>query len=170
MHRRFAGGALPLLIATALLAGGCGAAHPRVAALGRSGRSPSAPRSTAAGGIFARAIAFASCMRAHGVPGFPDPTATGAALPPAARTGLDKRSPTFQAAQRACARLATALAALKPRKSVASQLRSAECMRAHGVAGFPDPLPGGGFDIPATLDTHAPAFRAAARACGAGGP
>jgi hypothetical protein len=46
-------------------------------------------------------LAFARCVRSHGVPSFADPTAHGLA-PPA---GIDPNSPTFQAAFQACRRL-----------------------------------------------------------------
>jgi len=41
-----------------------------------------------------------------------------------------------------------------------------DCMRAHGVGGFPDPLPGGGFSIPNDINISSPAFQAANKACG----
>ena len=63
------------------------------------------------------------------------------------------------------------MAAAKPRrKSVASQLRYARCMRDHGVHNFPDPLPNGGFRIPTGIDTQSPAFNTASQACGSGRP
>jgi hypothetical protein len=51
----------------------------------------------------AKAVKFAQCMRAHGVPNFPDPTSVGGGnfsmnLPP----GVDPNSPQFQAAGQAC--------------------------------------------------------------------
>jgi len=39
-------------------------------------------------------------------------------------------------------------------------------MRAHGVRNYPDPLPGGGFSIPPTVNPQSPAFIAAANGCG----
>ena len=63
------------------------------------------------------------------------------------------------------------MTAAKPRrKSVASQLRYARCMRDHDVRNFPDPLANGGFRIPNGVDTESPAFNAASRACGSGQP
>jgi hypothetical protein len=48
-----------------------------------------------------RALAFARCMRAHGVPSFPDPSfsGTGRAQLPAA---VDPQSPAFRSAARVC--------------------------------------------------------------------
>ena len=41
-------------------------------------------------------LAFAKCMRAHGVPDFPDPNGQGAQIGPS--SGIDPSSPQFQAA------------------------------------------------------------------------
>jgi hypothetical protein len=41
-------------------------------------------------------LAFAKCMRAHGVPGFPDPNGRGGQLGPG--SGINPGSPRFQAA------------------------------------------------------------------------
>jgi hypothetical protein len=49
----------------------------------------------------AQLLAFARCVRSHGIPNFADPTAHGLA-PPA---GIDPNSPAFQAAFQACRRL-----------------------------------------------------------------
>jgi hypothetical protein len=51
-----------------------------------------------------RALKFSSCMRSHGVPNFPEPEFHGGAVRMSlkAGSGLDPRSPQFQAAQKAC--------------------------------------------------------------------
>lgn len=47
----------------------------------------------------AQDVTFADCMRAHGVPNFPDPSHDGAFdLPP----GLDPQAPQFNRAEKAC--------------------------------------------------------------------
>jgi hypothetical protein len=51
----------------------------------------------------ARALKLAQCMRANGVPKFPDPSANGNLLLTPS-SGIDPQSPQFQAAQKACAR------------------------------------------------------------------
>lgn len=53
----------------------------------------------------AQLLRFARCMRAHGVPTFPDPTSQGIAL----SASVDPKSPQFQAATQACRQLAPAL-------------------------------------------------------------
>jgi hypothetical protein len=52
----------------------------------------------------ARALAFSACMRSHGVPKFPDPQFFGnrVSISIGPSSGIDPRSPQFQAAQKAC--------------------------------------------------------------------
>jgi hypothetical protein len=58
------------------------------------------------------ALKFAGCMRAHGVPNFPDPTGAGFAfLPP---VGFNPQSPQVQAAQRACRKYSNTAGNLLP--------------------------------------------------------
>src|SRR5579862_2148351 len=59
-----------------------------------------APTSAQNEAIIARMLKLSVCMRAHGVPTFPDPTSTGLHIGP----NLDPRSQPFQAAQKACAK------------------------------------------------------------------
>jgi hypothetical protein len=51
-----------------------------------------------------RALAFAACMRSHGVPHYPDPTfgPGGMISQKISRSGVDPNSPIFRAAQKAC--------------------------------------------------------------------
>jgi hypothetical protein len=49
-----------------------------------------------------RALAFARCMRAHGVPSFPDPNFTAAAGKATSPTAVDPNSPAFKHAAEAC--------------------------------------------------------------------
>jgi hypothetical protein len=127
-------------------------------------------------------IRFAHCMRSHGVPNFPDPGSGGGGFQIPA--GANPRAPAFQAAQRACFKLLPGGGPGGGGNSEARRLqllRLAECMRAHGVASFPDPSnsppsgpPAGGgvafggggsfLAIPQSL-INSPGFRQAASAC-----
>lgn len=51
----------------------------------------------------AQALRFSQCVRAHGVPTFPDPDSTGR-IPDPAAVGVDQGSPKFRAANQACAK------------------------------------------------------------------
>ena len=50
-----------------------------------------------------QALEFSQCMRAHGVPNFPDPESSGRMrIPDPASVGINQGSPKFQAANQAC--------------------------------------------------------------------
>lgn len=49
----------------------------------------------------AQALSFSECVRAHGVPNFPDPGSDGR-IPDPATVGIDQGSPKFEAANQAC--------------------------------------------------------------------
>jgi hypothetical protein len=51
----------------------------------------------------AQGLRFSQCVRAHGVPSFPDPDSTGR-IPDPASVGVDQGSPKFRAANQACAK------------------------------------------------------------------
>jgi hypothetical protein len=51
--------------------------------------------------IRAQALRFSQCVRAHGVPNFPDPDSSGR-IPDPASAGIDQGSPKFEAANQAC--------------------------------------------------------------------
>jgi hypothetical protein len=122
-------------------------------------------------------------MRSHGVPNYPDIGIGEISKIP----GINPRSPAFKAAERKCGGLA-ALSQPTPKPTAAERaaaLSYAVCMRAHGVAGFPDPVTATrgldramivgaiAFVIPSTIDQFSPAFNAAGKVCGhylGGGP
>jgi hypothetical protein len=86
-----------------------------------------------------KAVKFAECVRAHGVPHFPDPDATGNF-----NFGVDVSAATFTAAVNACKSLQPpgTLSAHRSAKQQSTALRFAACVRAHGVPDFPDPVNG----------------------------
>jgi hypothetical protein len=121
-------------------------------------------------------IKFADCMRAHGVPNFPDPGAS--------REIPVMRSPASQSAQKACQHvLGDALGSGPPSAQARAQLLLVSvCMRRHAIVGFPDPRTGPppssltGYSlilgtrgyflaIPSSIDPASPAFKRAASAC-----
>lgn len=131
-------------------------------------------------------IAFSKCMRTHGVTNFPDPGGRGGISLDG--TEINPESPSFQAAQSTCFKLMPGGGPLNHKASahqIALARETAECMRRHGVPGFPDPIisnelptslnqlnyssitASGGIiiAIPKTIDAQSPAFEKAARAC-----
>ena len=75
-------------------------------------------------------LAFAQCMRKHGLPDFPDPTSSGQLQLP---SGLTTSSPAFQKAAKVCGYLIGGETAPKPITQTpqmqATALKLARCMR-----------------------------------------
>jgi hypothetical protein len=154
------------LAGVALLATACaGGAAPATAPPGSAGGSYVADN--------ADAIPYSQCMRAHGVPNFPDPSPNsppgkpfGAAT--LAQAGVDPNTPQFQAASTACARLQPPGPSPAQRQQLLSlMMRFAACMRAHGVPGFPDPsTANGGVSISLTQSAaNSPQLQPAEQDC-----
>jgi hypothetical protein len=130
-------------------------------------------------------VAFSQCMRSHGVPEFPEPTEGHLLVRSKDNnghvSGVNPRSPQFQAAQRACGKLLPNGGTASPAEQAKMQekaLRFSRCMRSHGVPSFPDPKFGSGGRVslriggPGQVDPSSPQFQAAQKACQSimGGP
>ncbi|MBV9802022.1 MAG: hypothetical protein JO130_02465 [Solirubrobacterales bacterium] len=127
------------------------------------------------------ALTYASCMRSHGVPDFPDPNGQGEfQLRPSVRVengsstpvgDLTASSPALQAAQQACGSLGSAgqqVTQAQEEPAFQKALKAAACMRAHDVPGYPDPkLIDGSIDqeFNGRFNPGSPAFQRAARKC-----
>lgn len=168
---------------------GAGTAAP--SSTGNGGQATSSGSKTAGG---SGPLTFARCMRANGVPNFPDPK-PGGGFDLSAATGLDPAAPAFRAAQSKCQKLMAGGAVGGPLipgatthpspQTLAKLVRIAQCMRQHGIKDFPDPrtsIPSNpassgirevtDFDgvillFPDTMNLQAPAYRQALTACGA---
>jgi hypothetical protein len=146
--------AVTVMVGVAMLTG-CGGASSSTTAAG------SAP--------YTKALAYAQCMRSHGVPSFPDPDSQGH-LPPVqvGRNGVSQQA--VQSAQNACHSLNPGGgqgSAQQQQGKLTQALDLAECMRAHGVPNFPDPAASNGgmeFNL-AGVDTHSPQYQSAQQAC-----
>jgi hypothetical protein len=172
------------ILSGALVAGCGGSSHSPPAAI-VSDATSSGPSSASSG---SGALAFANCMRANGVPNFPDPSPGGGELfeIPA---GANPAAPAFTAARAKCQKLlpnggGPGSGPPPSDQTLAKLVRIARCMRQHGISDFPDPrtsapvsVPHGiaeiaNFDgavllFPQTLNMQAPAYRQALTACGA---
>jgi hypothetical protein len=135
----------PAVAALALLASGCGGSgnSPGVASVASSTRAATKPGMAA----------YSHCMRAHGVPTFPDPDATGG-IPKEQVVAASRGNPnTFKEASTACGHLlpngsfAAPENAQQTRAQLADELSFARCMRRNGVSGFPDPTAQDGLSI-----------------------
>ena len=115
-----------------------------------------------------KAVKFTECMRANGVPHFPDPDAKGAF-----NFGVDVSREVWLRAIDACKTLKPpgALSAKRTPKQQSATLRFAQCVRDHGVKDFPDPVNGepviNTYKIPSSNKPGGMTIlNAAAQACG----
>ncbi len=197
-----------VLAATALLSGvlvaGCGGSSPSptsastaadAGARTTTGSTIATPGGTTSSGWTAPSayrsgpLGFAECMRANGVPNFPDPQPGGGGFSFPTSAGFIG-SPASRAAQAKCGKLLPGgggpLSPGPPASAQAmAQLRKvAVCMRSHGVPQFPDPRASAPSNVhlgdyseitnyegaillfPATIDMQSPAWEQAAAACG----
>jgi hypothetical protein len=173
------------LIALSVLVTGCGGNSPTggVASLSSHASKTSTTSSTAAGSPGggesspgSQAVAYAACMRSHGVANFPDPKVTTNGNEVKVAIGVNPSitgNPKFKSAQQACGKL---LPGGGPGEGSNHQitpseqsryLKAAACIRSHGVPNFPDPtFSGGGVHIAHQgLNESSPAFKAAVHSC-----
>ncbi|HZP72315.1 MAG TPA: hypothetical protein VFA97_02950 [Gaiellaceae bacterium] len=169
-NRRFVFAFAPIVVASSLLAAGCGGggSSPSVANTGPA-------TSTSATAAQPSLVAFAHCMRAHGVSGFPGPASDGN-IPKELVVAARARNETkFNAASAACANLlpngslGTPETAQQKRTQLADELSFARCMRQHGLSRFPDPTSEGGLSVEMVeadgIDVHSTAVLHIAQTC-----
>jgi hypothetical protein len=153
----------------------CGGSNgPGVANLGSN--TPSSGASPSGSGGSGNPLAYAQCMRTHGIKDFPDPDANGGfSISAGPNSDLNPNNAQFQAATKACQHLQGGhhLSPAQQAQAMAQLLKYSACMRAHGIKDFPDPKaePGGGIGISlrggpgSDLDPSNPQFQAARKAC-----
>ena len=150
-----------LLVAIPLGAAACGGGSPPSS----SSKLPSAGSTQ---GAF---VAFAVCMRTHGMSGYPDPQVSSSGNHGHVKIslgGLDPNSSAFKSASAACHHLLPdggSSHAGVTAQELAQDVAVAACMRSHGVPSFPDPDHDGVFTLPTGTDQHAPQFQRATHAC-----
>jgi hypothetical protein len=151
------------LLGVAVLVTACGSSSNGSSSSDSSSTGSSSSGQSASSARQDQALNYAQCMRANGVPSFPDPDANG-------RFGGIQRKlagdPGFQAAQQACRGVAPGGQHEFGSPAVVEQLRKfAQCMRNNGLTQFPDPDPSGGFP-PGTEQLQGdPNFPTALQAC-----
>ena len=157
--------ALALVTGVAVLATACGSSDP-----------PSATSPT-----YTQVLALAQCMRRHGVPNFPDPSASGGyslapngSLRGAGGSSIDINNSQVQAAYGDCRHLLpdspsfSRLAQLEQQEQQRQDqmlpvlLKYVHCMRGHGVPNFPSP---GQQKEVSPININSPQYLAAAKTC-----
>jgi hypothetical protein len=136
---------LTALAIVALIGAGCGARTPS-AITTTGGAAPAASADMHAHANAAKELTtqdklvqLAECLRAHGVPHFPDPDPKGEY-----QFGIDVSPAVWKRATEACKEL-TPPGTFSGKRSLKQQsdaLRFAACVRTHGVKDFPDPVNG----------------------------
>jgi hypothetical protein len=161
-----------VLAAIVLLVAACtsSSAGSRVASVGSS----SAGRSSAPGGSASIGpLAFAQCMRAHGIPNYPDPDSNGSISKETAQQ-LGVSDFQYHTAETACARLLPnsehgGLTEAEIQEAWNGTRNFAQCMRSRGVPSWPDPLDGGDgspvFYLQNKIDANAPQIVTTIHAC-----
>ncbi len=160
--------------AIALLATACGGGN----------SSSSTPGLMSLSSLTNQALAYAKCMRSHGIPNFPDPTVqdnahskgVGFSMP----SGVDPHSAQYLSAAKLCQKQTGFghISTAQMQAGMNALLKYAECMRSHGIANFPDPQEHSqniGFSLTGTgIDQNSSRFKAAQSTCQAllpgGGP
>jgi hypothetical protein len=134
---------LAMVVLTSVISVGCGSDAPSETG-GASGSETGSAGSSGTGGDKKltkqeKAVKFAECMRANGVPHFPDPDPNGES-----NFGVDVTGAVWLKAIDACKELMPpgALSAKRTPKEQSASLRFAQCVRDHGVKDFPDPVNG----------------------------
>jgi len=181
-------------LVTGMLLAACGGSSPGAA----TGRTPAltATRAATVTSIAGTAssssrrsgLAFAKCMRANGVPDFPDPSSGGGVT--FITSGVDASTPAFQAAQAKCGSLlpegGLPGGTVRPSaRTMAKLVKIATCMRKHSISQFPDPrttrprntspdeyqeitdYDGAILLFPRSINLDSPAYKQALTACGA---
>jgi len=151
--------AAAVLAGLAIFASACG---------GSAGSTP--PSSGAS--RYSKALAYAQCMRSHGIPNFPNPTSSGQFLIQNKNNSMDQSSPQFISANKACQKLLPnggQLTQAQQAQQQADALKFAQCIRAHGFPKFPDPTANGngsGTNFKALgIDIFSPQFQSAKQTC-----
>lgn len=129
---------------------------------------------TAAANDHALGVKFATCIRSHGVPSFPDPEPNSGIQIPISFE--QQPSPAFTSAQKTCQYLVPRGGGppVASSSQKAAALKFAQCVREHHVPNYPDPTYKNGHLVipppPLTLSQFnqliaSPAFTTASKAC-----
>lgn len=165
-----AGGVAFVLTTCALALAGCGGSSSSSSTGGSAAGSNGTPASSQTVDSN-KAAQFSQCMRAHGVPDFPDPGANGQIVLTVTKgSDLDPQSPAYQAALQSCKSLEPPGFGGGGSQSLANQnklLQFVSCMRKNGVPNFPDPTSSGTMRITSGngVDPNSPSFKSAMQSC-----
>ena len=129
--------ALAIVAMVAVISAGCGGTNSS-GSTDSSGSGSTVASHNSAATPREKAVKFAACMRENGYPDFPDPKASGE-FP---SFGISVSPGVWVKALRACKELRPpgSFSAHMSPKELSAALKFAQCIRAHGVKDFPDPV------------------------------
>lgn len=157
--RRARVAAVITVMAAALLAAACSGSPSSADA----GGSPNAGGSASA----SSALVYSHCVRAHGIPNFPDPGSNGQ-IPKEKILQLGVSDSLLRSATGACAHLnpynSSGSQPTASAQTIAERLSFSRCVRAHGVPNFPDPDSTGNYDLHG-VDPRSPVVKSATLTC-----
>jgi hypothetical protein len=163
----FAGAAagIAALVSLALAVAGCGGSGSPGSGVARLSTSTTRSSRPGRGSTHDQAVAYAGCIRTHGVPLWPDPQSSGA-FDKSKLTPQQLGVSTLQigTAQKACRSLVPTYSAAQQSHVLAQALRFSQCMRTHGATSFPDPASNGAIAIPHAMESS-PAYLTALHFC-----
>lgn len=144
---------------------------------GGSSNGGASASASVAGSSSPSLVAFSQCMRAHGVPNFPDPQqgATNAKFPDAQQLGVS--SAAYQTAENQCVSLLppgtnNQYPAAEVPVLLNAMVQFSQCMRSHGLTNWPDPTQSNGhlsfnlLNVNPPINTNSPQFNGVLRQCG----
>jgi hypothetical protein len=151
-----------------VLAAGCGGAGS--AGVASVASPPTAGTTTVENGALAGTLAFARCMRSHGIPNFPDPAANGA-FDKSKLQQLGVSVGRMRAIEDSACNYVFENGGAGQTITPADRgdyIKAAACMRSHGFPAFPDPTFQNNHvetNIPSSTDQDASRFKSAAAIC-----
>lgn len=132
------------------------------------GGGPASPGAGHTGSQKSELLPFSACIRAHGVPNFPDPRPAGG-FARSALNAIDVQSPQFRSAEKACSSLAIASGfehtPAELQKHIEQLIAQDACIRKHGVPNMPGPNAQGQQSFPSGITPETPVFQAAEKVC-----
>ena len=128
--------------------------------------NPGSSSSTGGSSAAQQELAYAQCMRSHGVANFPDPNPQGGF----GDTTQVQSNPNYASADSTCKSLLPNGGTGKGTQDESQLLQLAQCMRSHGVPNYPDPNPNPTVNprialAQAGIDVNSPQFQSASQTC-----
>jgi hypothetical protein len=144
-----------------------------LAACSSSGSDPTASGGSSTSSAYQKALAYSQCIRAHGIPNYPDPNSQGQFIVQngSSDPASNVSTAVANAALKACKSLAPPSIAQGPSGTkgggavTSSQLKFAQCMRSHGEPDFPDPAANGSITLPQGMNPESSQFQNAEKDC-----